>query len=130
MIVDDHEAFRQVIKAQLQTIGAECVECVDGRDALAQYPGCQPDVVLMDISMKGLDGLSATAQITARFPAARIVMLTEYDDDDLRQAAQEAGALGYLLKDDLSRLPAVLEQALRTPTLPGHPIPPPNPAMT
>lgn len=120
MIVDDHAAFRQVVKAQLQTIGAQCVECEDGQDALEQYPAFRPDFVLMDIAMKGLDGLSATAQIKARFPDARILMLTEYDDLDLRAAARQAGACGYVLKEDLSHLPDVLQSKPCPPNTPGH----------
>ena len=108
MVVDDHAAFRRVVVMQLQTVGAEIVECGDGQEAVAQYPQFLPDIVLMDIAMKGLDGLGATAQIKARFPGARIFMLTEYDDADLREAALRAGACGYLLKENLSQLQALL----------------------
>jgi CheY-like chemotaxis protein len=109
MIVDDHAAFRQVVKTLVQTAGAECLECESGLEAVVQFPQFRPELVLMDIAMKGLDGLSATAQITARFLDAWVVMLTEYDDPDLRAAAQQAGARGYLLKEDLSQLQALLQ---------------------
>lgn len=72
-----------------------------------------PDLVLMDIAMKGMDGLSATARIRSAFPEAHVLMLTQYDDPDLRLAARECGAEAYLLKDDLSQLKKVL--ALRGP---------------
>ena len=121
MIVDDHAAFRQVVKAQLQTVGAEWVECKDGQAAVVQYSEFRPDFVLMDIAMKGLDGLNATAQITARFPDARIFMLTEYDDPDLREAAQHAGACGYVLKENLSILPALLQSTPHILNTPGNP---------
>jgi DNA-binding NarL/FixJ family response regulator len=111
LIVDDHAAFRQVVKNLVQAAGAECLECENGVQAVAQYPQFRPDLVLMDIAMKGLDGLSATAEIAARFLDARVVMLTEYDDPDLRAAAREAGARGYLLKEDLSQLQALLQAA-------------------
>lgn len=116
MIADDHAAFRQVVKALLSATPAEFVECENGLEAVAQYPRFRPDLVLMDIAMQNLDGLAATAQIKARFPAARIFMLTQYDDPDLRAAARRAGACGYLLKDDLSQLPALLQSR---PTPPG-----------
>ncbi len=112
MIVDDHAGFRQVAKALLQATGAECVEYGDGRKAIAGYAESRPDVVLMDIAMEGLDGLRATAQIKAAFPAARILMLTQYDDPDLRKAAERAGACGYVLKDDLAQLPPLLRTML------------------
>jgi CheY-like chemotaxis protein len=122
MIVDDHAAFRQVVKAQLQTIGVECVECKDGRDALVQYPLVRPDLVLMDIAMKELDGLGATVQLKASYAGARVCMLTEYDDPDLREAAKRAGASAYLLKEDLSQLPALLGLPLATPPAPSSQI--------
>ena len=85
------------------------MECQDGQEAVELFPRLRPDLVLMDIAMKGLDGLSATAQIKARFPAARIIMLTEFDDPDLREAAQRAGVCGYVLKEHLSQLLDLLE---------------------
>ena len=109
MLVDDHAAFRQMVKTVLAALAADFVECEDGQEAVAQYSRCRPNVVLMDIAMKGLDGLNATMQIRTSFPDANIFMLTQYDDPDLRQAAQEAGAAGYLLKDDLSQLQRLLE---------------------
>ncbi len=108
LIIDDHAAFRQVVKMRLRAAGVDWVECEDGKNAVAQYPLVLPDLVLMDISMKEMDGLRATAQIKARDPGARIVILTEYDDPDLRQAAEQAGACDYLLKEDLSRLSELL----------------------
>lgn len=122
MIVDDHAAFRQVVKAQLQAVGVECVECEDGLAALAEYSLVQPDLVLMDIAMKGLDGLSATLQIKSCYPDARVLMLTDYDDPDLREAARQVGACGYFPKEDLSQLPAFLRVHLP----PGHNLPPPT----
>lgn len=112
MIVDDHSGFRQVVRTMIQSTGAEIVECEDGAQALKQYPSCRPDLVLMDIEMRGLDGLQATARIKASFPTARILMLTQYDDPELRVAARKAGATGYLLKDNLSQLPANIQEIL------------------
>ncbi len=108
MIVDDHGGFRQVLRSIIQSTGAEMLECVDGAQAVEQYPLCRPDLVLMDIEMPRLDGLKATARILAAFPAARIFMLTQYNDPDLHEAARKAGACGYLLKEDLSQLQALI----------------------
>jgi DNA-binding NarL/FixJ family response regulator len=109
MVVDDHPGFRQVMISLLQTTGAEILECEDGVRAIREYSNFQPDVVLMDIAMKGMDGLTATRQITTRFPSARVFILTQFDDPDLRQAAKQAGATGYLRKDDLSPLQRLFE---------------------
>jgi DNA-binding NarL/FixJ family response regulator len=108
MIVDDHPAFRGLIRAVLQTARCNCIECQDGLEAVETYETSMPDLVLMDLSMERLDGLGATARIKASFPAARIMILTQHDDPHLRAAADKAGACGYILKDDLLGLPAAI----------------------
>jgi two-component system response regulator DegU len=113
MVVDDHAAFRGVISAMLDTAAWECVECQDGNEAVEQYAQSQPDLVLMDISMEQLDGIRATAQIKARFPDARIMMLTQYDDPNLRAAADQAGACGYILKENLLGLSTAIQAQTR-----------------
>lgn len=82
----------------------QCYECSDGSEALAAYTAHHPDWLLMDISMKEMDGLAATRQIIANYPEARIVIVTNYDDSDLRAEARAAGACAYVLKEDLSGL--------------------------
>ena len=95
MIVDDHPGFRQVVKKLLQAAGTEFLECGDGHEAFRQYALFHPDIVLMDVAMKELDGLRATKRIVGVYPGARILMLTQYDDPELRSAAERAGAVGY-----------------------------------
>jgi CheY-like chemotaxis protein len=113
MVVDDHAAFRGVIRGVLQTAGCHCIECQDGQEAVETYEQSMPDLVLMDISMERLDGLRATAQIKTKFPAARIMILTEHDDPDLRVAAIQAGACGFVPKENLLELEsAVMSQAI------------------
>jgi len=109
MIVDDHAAFRQVVKSLLQPLTADWVECEDGQEAVDRYPQAQPDLVLMDIEMKPLDGLQACARVKARFPDARIIILTQYDDADLHAAAAKAGACGYVLKENLPQVRELIE---------------------
>jgi CheY-like chemotaxis protein len=115
MIVDDHAEFRRVVKAVLRTAGWDCVECQNGQEAVDQYANEKPDLVLMDIAMEHLDGISATAQIKAQFPGARIMIVTQYDDQDLRAAADKAGACGYILKENLLGLRAAIQA--QTPAL-------------
>ena len=112
MIADDHAGFRQMVKTVLAPLAADFLECKDGQETLAEYGRFLPDIVLMDIAMEGLDGLKATAQLKAIFPDARILMLTQYDDPDLREAAQKAGAYAYVLKEDLFQLKAVITASL------------------
>ena len=109
MIVDEHAAFRGVVRSVLQSAGWDCVECENGQDAVEEFARSKPDLVLMDIGMEHLDGLTATAQIKARFPAARIMILSQYDEPELRAAADRAGACGYILKGDLVSLPTAIE---------------------
>lgn len=108
MVVDDHAPFRSVIRAILRTADREFVECQDGQEAVDQYPQARPDLVLMDLAMARLDGLRATARIKARFPGARIVILTEHDDPSFRIAAQQAGAFGFIPKGNLLDLESLV----------------------
>lgn len=104
LIVDDKPAVRRLLKRLLSEMDATIVECGDGAYALAAYSDHQPDFVLMDIHMPLQDGLTATRQICTHDPSARIAIVTDYDDDELRAAASQAGACAYLVKQDLSRL--------------------------
>jgi DNA-binding NarL/FixJ family response regulator len=71
----------------------------DGEQALAAVPELEPDVILMDLQMPGLDGIAATREIVRQQPDARVVVLTSYLDRAKIEAALEAGAIGYTLKD-------------------------------
>jgi DNA-binding NarL/FixJ family response regulator len=112
LLADDHKLFRAGIRALLTTIpGIEIVaEAGDGREALRLVAAHQPDVVLMDIMMPGLNGLDAAARIGRAFPRARVVMLSMNADEDSVLRAVRAGAVGYLVK---MADPAELELAVR-----------------
>lgn len=110
LIVDDNAQMRELIKFFLRDLAEEIAERGDGAEALAAYREFAPDWVVMDLGMEKLDGLQATRQIIAAFPLARIVMLTQYDDPALRQAAREAGAQAYFTKDNLLPLRQTLER--------------------
>jgi DNA-binding NarL/FixJ family response regulator len=86
-------------------------EAAHGQAALDAYAQAQPDVVLMDIRMPGMDGVEATRRLRQRWPAARVIILTTFSDDAYVFDGLRAGALGYLLKD-LSG--PELAQAVRT----------------
>jgi CheY-like chemotaxis protein len=115
LIVDDHEPIRRTIKTMLADLVTTFYQCSDGSEALASYVQQQPDWVLMDIEMSQRDGLTATRQITSARPDSRIVIVTNYDDNALRQAAQDAGACAYVLKENLLELRALIsgQQLLR-----------------
>jgi DNA-binding NarL/FixJ family response regulator len=101
LVVDDHPIVRSGlvglldVEDDMEIVG----EAGDGEQAIARVAAVSPDVVLMDLRMPGLDGVGATAAITAGFPASRVLVLTTYDTDADIIRAVEAGATGYLLKD-------------------------------
>ncbi|HXG93315.1 MAG TPA: response regulator [Blastocatellia bacterium] len=109
LIVEDNENMRRVIRSVIGEL-AEVVECEDGRDALAAYARHQPDWVFMDIKMEGVNGIAATREIKAAFPDARIVIVTNYDDAEFREAAFKAGACDHVLKEDLLSLRRIIGQ--------------------
>ncbi len=101
LVVDDHPVVRSGlvglldVESDMEIVG----EAGDGEEAVARVAALAPDVVLMDLRMPRLDGVGATARITAGHPASRVLVLTTYDTDDDIVRAVEAGASGYLLKD-------------------------------
>ncbi len=101
LIVDNSELMRRMIKSFISDLVQETFECSDGSEALAAYTHHRPDLVLMDLKMLGMDGFEATRQIKAAYPEARIVIVSQYDDASLREAASKAGAEGYVSKVDL-----------------------------
>ena len=109
LIVDDNPGIHRVIKSIVSDLADEIFECTEGPKAVAAYLACQPDVVLMDFAMAGADGLTATRLIMAEDPAARIIMVTNYDVAELRDAAREAGACAFVLKENLFELRRLLQ---------------------
>lgn len=108
LIVDDNAKMRLLIRSIVAGVGADVVECGDGTGALAAYISYRPDWVLMDVEMAGMDGIQATHAITARFPDARIIIVTQYADATTRGAAASAGAVGFVSKENLIELRALL----------------------
>lgn len=100
LIADDHTLFRGGLKALLASLpDAEIVgEASDGEEAIALAAQLQPDVVLMDIQMPGVNGIEATRRILETSPHVGVLMLTMFEDDDSVFAAMRAGARGYILK--------------------------------
>jgi DNA-binding NarL/FixJ family response regulator len=101
VIADDHRLMRDGLKALFATEPDISVvaEASDGRDALRLIAEAQPDVVLMDISMPGLNGIEALRMVRERHPATRVVVLSMHSDAEHVARALNAGANGYVLKD-------------------------------
>ena len=109
LIVDDSDHIRRLIASLVGDLAETVVECSDGIEALAAYTRHRPDWVLMDIKMKHLDGIAATKLIRVAYADARIMIVTDYDDANLRDAALQAGAREYVVKDDLLSLRRILQ---------------------
>jgi DNA-binding NarL/FixJ family response regulator len=101
LLVDDQRLMREGLRILLELeSGLEIVgEAGDGQAGLEAYEAVQPDVVLMDVRMPGMDGVEATWRLRERWPDARVVILTTFDDDEYVFEGLRAGAMGYLLKD-------------------------------
>lgn len=101
LVVDDHPLVRRGLTSYLSTVdGIEVVgEASDGREAVELTASLEPHVVLMDLSMPGVDGIEATGRITAAGSSAKVIALTSFATDDKVFPAIRAGASGYLLKE-------------------------------
>jgi two-component system NarL family response regulator len=108
LIIEDNEQMRKALKSFVMDLAEGVYECSDGAQALNAYAQHRPDWVLMDVEMKDVEGFGATRQIKAHYPQARIMLLTNYDDADLREKARLAGACQYLVKEDLLTLRRIL----------------------
>jgi len=101
LLVDDQQlirlGFRMVLEAEADMVVVG--EAEDGHAAIAQAAALQPDLVLMDIRMPGLDGIAATEAIVRAHPETRVLVLTTFDLDEYAFGAIRAGASGFLLKD-------------------------------
>jgi DNA-binding NarL/FixJ family response regulator len=125
VVVDDHPVVRGGLvgwlaaQPDLDVVG----EAADGLEALAAVAEHQPDVVLMDLRMPRMDGVTATGRITVAHPAVRVLVLTTYDTDADIVRAVEAGATGYLLKDTpLPQLADAVRAAARGETVLAPPV--------
>jgi len=101
LLADDHVLVRAGLRALLENLtGCQIVaEASDGNEVLRLLEVNQPDIVLMDIAMPGLNGLEATAHIVKEFPTVRVIILSMYANAEYVRRALRAGALGYLVKD-------------------------------
>ena len=118
LLVDDHRLMRDGLRTLLELEGDLEVagDAADGMEALESYAAVRPDVVLMDVRMPKMDGVEATRRVIDRWPTARVIILTTFDDDEYVFEGLRAGARGYLLKDVSGH---ELAEAVRTVTAGG-----------
>lgn len=101
MIVDDHEVVRMGLRAALEIEDDFTVvaEAANGKDAIERARAHQPDIVLMDVRMEGMDGIEACREIRSELPDTKVLMLTSFAEEETVVAALLAGAAGYVLKN-------------------------------
>ena len=101
VIIDDHQLFREGVKRILdfESTFDVIAEGDDGVVALRLYEEYSPDVILMDINMPQMNGIEATEQLIAKYPEAKVIMLSIHDDESYVSHALKSGALGYMLKE-------------------------------
>jgi CheY-like chemotaxis protein len=108
LIADDDARMRQMVKQIVAGLATEFYEAGDGGEAIALCAAQRPDWVLMDFRMRPMDGLRATAEIKTRFPETRVVIVSQYDDAELRAEAARVGACAYVLKENVQELTGIL----------------------
>ena len=116
LIVDDHLIIREGLRLIFDTVPEIEVagEASNGQEALEKVEKAQPDVVLMDLQMPVMDGITAIGHLRQSYPQLAIIILTTYRENDLMRRGLAAGALGYLLKDtDRETLIATIQAAAR-----------------
>jgi DNA-binding NarL/FixJ family response regulator len=104
MIVDNHASAREAIRDLLQGPGIVIRECASGTAAVEAAREFEPDWIIMDLHMPGLNGLEASALIRKEFPLVRIVILSFEDEPNLRRAAQDIGVVAYIAKEHFPKL--------------------------
>ena len=114
LVADDHELVRDGIKSRLEKRPGwkVCAMAANGREAVELALRLRPDVVLMDVGMKELNGLEAARQILKACPAIAVLVLTLQESDELIREALAAGVRGYILKTDAARLLTTAVEAL------------------
>jgi len=115
LIADDHAVVRAGLRTLLESRKGwhVCAEAGDGRDAVDKAVKFKPDVIILDIGMPLLNGVEAARRIHKALPQSEILILTMHESDELVQQVVEAGARGYILKDEADRVLHAAIEALR-----------------
>jgi signal transduction histidine kinase len=111
MIVDDHAGVRNMIRQMIREPGDLFCECGTADEAVRAAADFKPDFVTMDLRMPGLGAFEAIHAIRNACPLARLVIVTSYDEPELRQTAFDAGVVGYVPKENLTELRGLLKRA-------------------
>ena len=116
LIVDDNKTYRSALKRVMDGYPqiSEVVEAANADEMFALIGDEPPDIVIMDVSMPGMDGFEATEKLLGRHSSVKVIILTIYDTDEYRKRAKESGAIAYIAKQDAAeQLDAALHSIFR-----------------
>jgi DNA-binding NarL/FixJ family response regulator len=109
LIVDDNYKMREFLKGIFKFNFTDISECEDGAYAINEYEKYKPDWVFMDVEMNEVDGITASKDILSSYPDAKILIVTNFDNDEFRKEAKSAGVYDYVLKENLLDIFEILE---------------------
>ena len=121
LIVDDHAGVRALIRQLAAPLAVEVRECGSGAEALCIVRQFLPEIVTMDVRLPDLNGIEVVRTLRAENSATRFMIVTAHDQPELRTAAEAAGAVCFLPKDNLFELPGLLARLNITPATPLAP---------
>lgn len=110
MIVDDSAAMRRMIRSVVANPNDTVSECADGSEVVEKFLQTFPDVVLMDLQMTAMNGITATRNLKKECPGANVIIVSNFSDQEFRDEAKAAGASSYFTKDNLIQLKQFIHQ--------------------
>jgi len=110
LIVDDNKSMRHLIRSVVAAPDDVVSECAAGIDVEYAYQTNQPDVVLMDLQMPKVNGITATRNLKKKYPNANVIIVSNFKDQEFQDEARDAGASSYFTKDDLLQLKSFIHQ--------------------
>ena len=110
LIADDNIEMRRMLRSIYNQYFVEIVECSDGDEAVKAFTKFKPDWVFMDIKMNRMDGIEATEEIIKKFPQAKIIIVSQYNDQDTIQASLKSGAVQFVKKDNLLAIEDIIKK--------------------
>ncbi len=114
LIVDDHADMRRTLRTIIDAASVhshDFIECTDGQEAVEQFALHRPDVVIMDVQLKTVDGFTAVKKIMELRPGSRVIFVSAHDSPGVRERAARLHAVGFVSKDNLMELPSFISAA-------------------
>jgi two-component system invasion response regulator UvrY len=108
LIVDDHKGIRDLEKSLFASVFDTFYESTSGEEAISLFKKFNPDWILMDYKMKGMTGLEALKEIKQNNSSAKVIMVTQFDDVNLKKKALESGAVAFVAKEKLASIKNII----------------------